>query len=290
MIKPQDILVTGGHGRLGRALGALGCSAPGRDTLDIASQESILRALDTYAPQAIINCAAYTAVDRAEDEPQLAYALNRDAAANLATVCHQRRIPLVHISTDCVFGDGDIARPVTEHDPTGPLSVYGESKLEGEHAVLAAGRQRVCIARICWLFDAEADSFIRKIIEAAKTRDTLQLVSDAYGRPTPVAALAEQILKLATRMGNGMPTPEILHFGARDPVNRFEWAKVIFAKSVALGGPSPDLIPSHSDAFPERARRPRNLIMDVGTASALIGDLPDWREATESVVAALLGR
>lgn len=288
MTSPRDILVTGGRGRLGRALGALGCSAFGRDKLDITSEESILRAVETHAPRTIVNCAAYTAVDRAEEEPDLAYAINRDAAARLAAVCHHWRIPLIHISTDCVFGDGDVTRPVTENDPTEPLSVYGASKLEGERAVRAAGRQRVCVARICWLFDDASESFISKILNAAKTRPTLQLVTDAYGRPTLVGDLASQILQLATRLANGMPTPEVLHFGSRDPVNRLDWAKVIFAKSAALGGPSPDLVPCSSDTLRETARRPRNLIMDVATASALIGDLTDWRQATEQVVAAIL--
>ena len=287
---PSSILVTGGHGRLGKALGRLGCTALGRAELDIASSESIDAAITRLAPRAVINCAAYTAVDQAESEPEKAYAINRDGAANIAQACAHLRIPLVHISTDCVFGDGDINRPTMENDLPNPLSIYGKTKLAGEQAVRLAGRQRVCIARVCWLFDDGPDTFIDKILGAAKGRDQLQIVEDAYGRPTSTAALATQLKALAERMADGMPTPEILHFGARDAVNRYEWAKIIFAKSIALGGPAPTLAPCPAETFPEPARRPRNLVLDIATASALFGNMPDWREETGKIVMNLLAQ
>ena len=289
MIDPSRVLVTGGHGRLGKALGGLGCTALGRSELDITSPESLNAAISKFTPQAIINCAAYTAVDRAETEADKAFALNRDGAANVAAACNQARIPLVHISTDCVFGDSDGKQHVKEHDPTVPLSVYGQSKRAGEKAVMSAGRQRVCIARVCWLFDEAEDTFIGKILNVAKGRDKLQIVNDAYGRPTPVNCAAEQLIKLAERLNDGMPTPEILHIGARNPVNRLEWAKVIFAKSAVLGGPAPALTPCSSDTFPEPARRPRGLIMDTAIANSLLGEMHDWQQETKNAVANLLG-
>ena len=288
MMTPQDILVTGGQGRLGKALGTLGCTALGRAELDITSPESLSTAITKHAPQAIINCAAYTAVDRAETEADKAFALNRDGAANVAAACHQARIPLVHISTDCVFGDGDGKKQVKEHDATQPLSVYGQSKLAGEQAVMAAGRQHVCITRVCWLFDHAQDTFIGKILNAAKGRETLQIVDDAFGRPTPVGCAAGQLVKLAERLIDGMPTPEVLHFGARNPVSRFGWAEVIFAKSAELGGPAPALTPCSGDWFPETARRPRGLIMDTAIANALLGEMHDWQVETQSAVTSLL--
>ena len=288
MIGLSRILVTGGHGRLGKALGRLGCTALGRSELDITSPESLNAAISKFTPQAIINCAAYTAVDRAETEADQAFALNRDGAANVATACNQARIPLVHISTDCVFGDGDAKRQIKEHDPTAPLSVYGQSKRAGEEAVMSAGRQRVCITRVCWLFDEAENTFIGKILNAAKGRDKLQIVDDAYGRPTSVNCAAEQLIKLAERLIDGMPTPEILHIGARNPVNRFEWAKVIFAKSAELGGPAPALTPCSADTFPEPARRPRGLIMDTAIANSLLGEMRDWQQETENAVTTLL--
>ncbi len=288
MIELSRILVTGGHGRLGKALGRLGCTALGRATLDVTSPESINNAIARLTPKAIINCAAYTAVDRAETDADKAFTLNRDGPANVAAACQKRRIPLVHISTDCVFGDGSAMQQAKEHDTTAPLSVYGLSKLDGEKAVLLAGRQPVCIARVCWLFDHAEDTFIGKILKAARGRDKLQVVDNAYGRPTPVDYAAEQLIKLAERLVDGMPTPEILHIGPRHPVNRFEWAQIIFTKSAELGGPAPRLSPCPADTFPEPARRPRNLILDTAIANTLLGEMRDWQPETERAVANLL--
>jgi len=290
MIKTENILVTGGNGRLGQALGALGCTALGREELDITSPDSISSAIEKHTPRLVINCAAYTAVDRAEDEPEKAFAINRDGAANIAAACAGPRIPLIHTSTDCVFGDSEITRQATEEDAPSPLSVYGQSKLDGERAVRAAGRQRVCITRLSWLFDASEETFIGKMLATAQARDTLKLADDTYGRPTPVSPLTEQMLKLAGRILDGMPVPEILHLGPRNPVSRYQWAKSIFVHSDALGGPMPKLSPCSSDELSEAARRPRSLILDVATANALLGAMPDWRDATAEAVAQLLAK
>jgi len=288
MIAPKDILVTGGQGRLGKVLGALGCCALSRQQLDITAPASIQHALDTYKPALVINCAAYTQVDLAQSEPDEAYAINRDGAEHLAAACTAPRIPLIHISTDCVFGDGNTEHPVTENDTPTPLSVYGQSKLAGEAAIRADGRRRTCIARISWLFDEAEDTFIGKMLNIAKTRKSLQVVDDAYGRPTPADDLAGQLLTLAERILDGMPLPEILHLGPQNPVSRFEWATEIFSKSAELGGPAPTLTPCPSDTFPEPARRPRGLILDVATANALLGPMPDWRTANTHAVGQLL--
>ena len=284
----KDILVTGGQGRLGKALDALGCRALSRKQMDITAPASVQNALETYKPALIINCAAYTQVDRAEREPDLAYAINRDGAENLAAACVAPRIPLIHISTDCVFGDGKTDRPVTENDTPAPLSVYGQSKLAGEAVIRADGRRRTCIARISWLFDEVEDTFVGKMLNIAKTRSSLQIVDDAYGRPTPASDLARQLLTLAERILDGLPLPEILHLGPQNPVSRFDWATEIFTKSAELGGPAPTLTPCLSDTFPEPARRPRGLILDVATATALLGPLPDWRTANAKAVSELL--
>lgn len=290
MIAPENILVTGGQGRLGKALGALGCRALSRQKMDLTLPTSIQHALDMYKPELVINCAAYTQVDRAEREPDLAFAINRDGAENLAAACAAPRIPLIHISTDCVFGDGQTDRPVTENDTPTPLSIYGQSKLAGETAIRAGGRKRTCIARISWLFDEAEDTFIGKMLNIAKSRRSLQIVDDAYGRPTPASDLAKQLFSLAERILDGMPLPEILHLGPQNPVSRFEWAREIFNKSAELGGPNPTLTPCPSDTFPEPARRPRGLILDVATATALLGSMPDWRAANAQAVGQVLKR
>ena len=288
MIAPKDILVTGGQGRLGKVLGTLGCRALSRQQMDITVPASIQHALEKYKPALIINCAAYTQVDRAERERDLAFAINRDGAENLASACAAPRIPLIHVSTDCVFGDGKTDHPVTEADRPMPLSVYGWSKLAGEAAIRADGRRRTCIARISWLFDEAEDTFIGKMLNIAKTRSSLQIVDDAYGRPTPAGDLAKQILTLAEHILDGLPLPEILHLGPQTPVSRFDWATEIFAKSAELGGPAPALTRCPSATFPEPARRPRGLILDVATATALLGLLPDWRIANAQAISKLL--
>lgn len=284
MTDAHKILVTGGHGGLGRALAAFGCDALGRDALDVTSESSVSNAIETRAPSLIINCAAYTAVDQAESEEAAAYAVNATGARHIANACLARRIPLIHISTDCVFGDRAPDKPVLESDTPDPLSVYGASKLAGEEAVLETARRQVCIARVSWLFDTHTTSFISKIMDAAKTRETLQMVDDEYGRPTPLPALAGQLMALAERMLNAMPVPEILHLGPREAVNRMDWAKAVFAYSAQSGGPSPDLIACSADQFPTPARRPRGLVLDIATATALLGTMQSWRDATHMAV------
>ena len=279
-----DILVAGGHGKLGSALGRLGANAVGRDVLDVLSIDSIAAALDGHKPKLAINCTAYTDVDKAESDVETVFALNARGARNLAEFCAERSIPLIQISTDCVFGDGTPSRPVTETAQTVPLSVYGRSKLEGEQAVCAAGG-RHCIARVSWLFDDGPHSFIGKMLGFANGREEMQIVDDAYGRPTEVNALAGQLLLLAERMVANESVPSILHLGPPRPVNRFEWAKTIFAASAGAGGPAPNLSPCSSDIFNEPARRPRGLVLDTQLADGLLGPLPDWQTASDAAVA-----
>ncbi len=283
----KGILVAGGRGKLGSALGRLGANALGREALDVLSMQSISSALDKHAPKLVINCTAYTDVDRAESDAEAVFALNVGGAQRLAELCAERHIPLIHISTDCVFGDGSPDMPVTEDAPMAPLSVYGQSKRDSEVAALEAGG-RVCIGRVSWLFDHGPQSFIGKMLAIAQGRETMQIVDDAYGRPTEVGALAERLLKLAELMAGGRDVPSILHFGPPEPVNRFEWAEAVFAASAARGGPAPVLSPCSSDTFNEVARRPRGLVLDTQLADDLLGPFPDWRPSSDAAVAQLV--
>ncbi|MEO9971943.1 MAG: dTDP-4-dehydrorhamnose reductase [Hyphomonadaceae bacterium] len=285
----SKILVAGGMGKLGSALGRLGANALGRNAMDIMRADSIHAAFSKYDPDVVINCTAYTNVDQAETDAENVFALNHTATKLLAEICAANDLPILHISTDCVFGDRDPSSPVTETSPTDPLSVYGKSKHQGEMAVQAASGVH-CIARVSWLFNDGHDSFIGKMLNIAQGRDAMQIVDDAYGRPTEVTALAVQLLALAERLQRGEQTPTILHLGPADPVSRFEWAEAIFAASAALGGPSPDLTPCSSDVFKEPARRPRGLVLDTTLADSLIGPAPNWQMASNKAVANILSK
>ncbi|RIJ23749.1 NAD-dependent epimerase/dehydratase family protein [Henriciella barbarensis] len=283
------ILVTGGAGRLGQALGHLGCTATGRDALDITDSASIRQAIHRSRPSLVINAAAYTNVDGAETETDRAHKINAAGAGLVAEACTAADIPLIHISTDMVFSQGRPDQPVNEQaDPT-PNSVYGQSKLDGELKVRAAGGHH-CIARVSWLFAGEGESFVSKMLAVAKQRDHLQLVDDEYGRPTHVEALAGHLLKLARHMLDASNAPTLLHLGPPEPVNRHGWAREIFDVSANYGGPSPTMSPVPGSTFPTPAPRARGLVLDVNLADRLLGPMPAWQPMSETVVRIILGK
>ena len=283
MIEAGRILVAGGAGRLGSALARLGCNAPGRDRLDITDASKIIAAIEQAAPSVIINAAAYTNVDGAETEPDLATQVNAYGAGTLARLCAVAGIPLLHVSTDMVFSEGDPELPISETARPAPNSVYGESKLEGEMQVRAAGG-RHCITRVSWLFSDEGESFISKILAVGAKRGQLDLVDDEYGRPTHVDPLAAHLVQLAQMLADGTAVPGLLHLGPADPVSRYGWAKEIFSVAEKAGGPSPELTPVPGSHFPTPAARARGVILDVNQADALLGPMPAWQPFSKTVV------
>lgn len=287
MIDPASILIAGGGGRMGRALGAMGCNSLARNALNITDGQMLARALEAARPALVINAAAYTAVDAAENDALAAIAINRNGAWALAHRCAYFGIPLIHISTDCVFGDAAAGDPVDENAPTAPLSVYGQTKADGEAKVLNAHNQ-ACVVRVSWLFDDGADSFIGKMLRAAHQQGELSIVADEWGRPTPVTDLAASLVRLASLLAGGKDVPRILHMGPEHPVSRFEWAQEIFAASQEAGGPSPELTAISATQFQTPARRPRGLVLDVTRAAALLGAMSDWRAANRRAVRANL--
>ncbi|WP_370235105.1 MULTISPECIES: dTDP-4-dehydrorhamnose reductase [Henriciella] len=281
------ILVTGGQGKLGGALARLGCDALPRTRLDITQPAQIAAVLNERRPDVVINTASYTAVDAAESHEDDARAINAAGAANLATLCASSDIPLIHISTDMVFGDGDPEKPLDEGSWAAPESVYGATKLEGETMVRSAGgRHTVC--RVSWLFGDDCVSFASKMLELAAKRDTLSIVTDEIGRPTPIDDLAGHLVKLAELMVAGKETPPLLHLGPGPVVSRFGWAQEIFMASADAGGPAPEVKEARAADFGYPARRPRGVVLDTGRADALLGPMPDWRPANVRAVKSLL--
>jgi dTDP-4-dehydrorhamnose reductase len=189
----------GADGQLGSQLrGPLGCfvelsCSDLRDT-DVTDPEALRAKLDACAPQLVVNASAYTNVDGAEREPELAHAINSTAVAQLGELCLQRRIGMIHVSTDFVF-DGRGDRPYREDDPTAPLSVYGASKLAGEQALAQMGAPAI-VLRTAWLYSLERNSFVSAILRAARLRETLTVVSDQQGNPTWSRDLASAIAAL----------------------------------------------------------------------------------------------
>ena len=254
-----------------------------QDALDITDRDSIARAVRQARPVLVINAAAYTNVDGAEAEADRAHQINAKGAGLIAEVCAEEDIPLIHISTDMVFSKGDPDQPVTEQAEPAPNSVYGQSKLEGELEVRAAGG-RYCVARVSWLFSGEGESFITKILAVAAQRDQLQLVDDEYGRPTHVDALAAHLLKLSDLMVAKEAVPPLLHLGPPAPVSRYGWARKIFEVSGECGGPAPEMTPVPGSTFPTPAQRARGLVLDVTLADSLLGPMPEWKPMSASVV------
>lgn len=283
MIEAGRILVAGGAGRLGSALARLGCNAPGRDRLDITDASKITAAIEQSAPSVVINAAAYTNVDGAETESDLANRINAYGAGTLARLCAVAGIPLLHVSTDMVFSEGDPELPISETARPAPNSVYGESKLEGEMQVRAAGG-RHCITRVSWLFSDEGESFISKILAVGAKRGQLDLVDDEYGRPTHVDPLAAHLIQLAQMLAEGTAVPGLLHLGPADPVSRYGWAKEIFSVAEEAGGPSPELKHVPGSHFATPAARARGVILNVKQADDLLGPMPAWQPFSKTVV------
>jgi len=288
------ILVIGHTGQLARALMAHPAGtgrrlvAMGRPEADLADRGSLARAIAQAAPGVVINAGAYTAVDKAQAEIDAAFAVNAEGPAALAEICAAAGIPLVHLSTDCVF-DGRKDGPYTEEDAPNPLSVYGASKLAGERAVAAAGGPHF-IVRVCWVFSPFAGSFVKIMLDLARTRDVLRVVSDQKGHPTHAGDLARALMAMVdAAAAPGFADWGLYHLAAGTPTDRASQAGVVLEASAALGGPSARIEPISSAAFGAAAARPANACLDASRASARFGlDFGDWREQTRDTVAALL--
>ncbi len=268
---PGPILVVGRQGQLATDLVEAGGGdvvALGRPDLDVTDPDSVARALDRAAPRAVVNASAYTNVDRAESEPELAFALNERGPANLARACARAGIPLVHVSTDQVF-DGTKEGGYREEDAPNPLCLYGRSKLAGERAVAEAHALHLNV-RVSWVFGPSADNFVKKVLAWASARDEISIVSDQRGRPTYAPDLARALLALADRMRDDPPAG-LLHLAGATVMTRDAQARAILEGSRARGGPAARVKPVLTRDFPTPATRPLNAELDVGLAAGRHG-------------------
>jgi len=289
------IAVTGRDGQVAQSLKERGSGRAdveivlvGRPDLDLAAPDSIAPALEAARPDLIVSAAAYTAVDRAEDEPELAHAVNGAGAGAVAAAAQSLGVPVIHLSTDYVFNgakDGDYV----ETDPTGPIGVYGASKLAGEQTV-AAANPRHAILRTAWVYSPFGTNFLRTMLRVAESRDELTVVADQHGNPTSALDIADAILHIAPQMVSGRDDVfGIFHLAGSGTTNWAGFARRIFEASRANGGPSARVKDIPAADYPTNARRPANSRLSSAKFADTFGwTAPDWRDSTDLVVKRLL--
>lgn len=293
------LLLIGGNGQVGhelcRALAPLGevivTTRDGRladgqscEPLDLGLPDSISVLIQRVAPDVVVNAAAYTAVDRAEDEPELAYRVNAESPGRIAEACGRRGATLVHFSTDYVF-DGQGRRPYREDDATAPLGVYGATKLAGEQAIATSGAQHL-ILRTAWVYGLHGANFLRTMLRLAGERDELRVVADQTGSPTPAWLIADIT---AAALQHGVTSPGIHHLVTAGEVSWHGFAEAIMTGAIRTGrlARAPRVLPITTAEFPTRAMRPAYSVLDT---SRLVGDyrldIPSWRDALATTLAA----
>jgi dTDP-4-dehydrorhamnose reductase len=264
----------------------------GRPELDLAQPDGVRQALGEARPDCIVNAAAYTAVDKAETEPELAMRVNGEGAGTVAAAAAALGVPLIQISTDYVF-DGMAPRPWRESDATAPLSAYGRSKLAGEEAVTASGADWT-ILRTAWVYSPYGANFVKTMLRLAETRDELGIVSDQLGSPTNALDLADTIIAVAkalvARPGEAS-LRGVFHAAGTGEASWADLAAAVFAASAALGGPSAAVRRIATIDYPTPARRPSNSRLDCSLLAQRHGlRLPPWQESVRSCVATLLAQ
>jgi len=293
-----SILLLGANGQLGRelqrALAPLGTivattrsgALPDGSACEVADFDqpaSLTALLDRVRPALVVNAAAYTAVDRAEDDREAAFRANAEAPGVLAHWCAQAGVPLVHYSTDYVF-DGQGTRPYREDDATAPLGVYGASKLAGEQAIRAAGGRHL-IFRTAWVYASHSANFLRTMLRVGAERDVLRVVADQIGTPTPAALIADVTAQALQHDGALSGT---WHLTAKGETSWHGFAEAIFADAVATGVlPRAPIVEAISTAeYPTPAKRPAYSHLDVAKLEQDFGvSLPSWQEGLKRVIA-----
>lgn len=287
------LLIAGWHGQVARALIEAAPSRPeikalaaGRPALDVRDPRSIERAFGDLSPTIVINTAAYTAVDKAETDEDAAFALNRDGARAFAQAAARRNIPIIHLSTHYVF-DGNKQTPYLESDTPAPVTVFGRSKLEGEHAVEESNPQHVII-RTGWVFGPTGQNFASRILHAASGDAPLRMVADQRGNPTYAPHLAAAILDVARMISQRRPddTPwGFYHAAGRGTASWYDLASEILACAAKHGREGAPLEPIASADYPTPAPRPMNSELDCAKFERTFGiKLPVWQQGASDCV------
>jgi len=282
----MKILVTGAYGQLGNELKVLSEQFSeyqflftDADTLDIADENQIRNFFEKEKPEFVINCAAYTAVDKAETEIEAAHKINATAPGLLAKVTKQFKTGFIHISTDYVF-NGQSHIPYSEVDPVQPESVYGKTKLAGEH-LIKSGNSRVVIIRTSWLYSSFGNNFVKTMLRLGKDRDLLKVVFDQVGTPTYAADLAKAVLTIATIYEKEPKDfkPGVYHFSNEGVASWYDFAKSIFE----ISGLDCKVLPVLSNEFPTPAKRPYYSVLNKSKIKSTFNlEIPYWKDSLES--------
>ncbi len=284
----MKILVTGCNGQvgweLGRALAPLAqVTSLDRSELDLAKPDAIRTTVRALHPDIIVNAAAYTAVDKAENEPELAQAINAQGPQVLAEEAKRCNALLIHYSTDYVF-DGRKTAPYVEDDTTNPLCAYGRSKLDGEQAIQSTGCRHV-ILRTAWVYAARGKNFMLTIMRLARERPELRVVNDQFGAPTSAPAIADATASIVGAFSRGTGTHGIFHLTAAGRASWFDFAELIVKAS---GPPYPVVHPIPASEYPTPAQRPGNSCLDNAKLAHVFGiTLADWRIEAQRILAEL---
>jgi dTDP-4-dehydrorhamnose reductase len=292
------IAVTGREGQVARSLAecALGRDGleivlVGRPELDLTRPETVEPVLAAVRPDLVVSAAAYTAVDQAEDEPDLAHEVNGSGAGAVARAAAGLGAPVIHLSTDYVF-DGEASRPYREDDPTGPVSAYGASKLAGEQAVAAANPRHV-IMRTAWVYSPLGKNFVKTMLRLAADRDEIAVVSDQWGNPTSALDIANAILHAAPMLlkEENPAVHGLFHVAGTGDANWSGFARRVLETSRSCGGPFADVREILTSDYPTKARRPANSRLASAKFASVFGwTAPAWQVSADHAVQRILGQ
>ncbi len=287
------VLIIGRSGQVARALDECGFGdaphvALGRDSVDLTDAEALTRAFAVHRPRLVVNAAAYTAVDMAESERDLAFAVNAEGPAHLAALCAGAGIPLIHISTDYVF-DGRKTASYVEDDPLAPPGVYGASKAAGEAAIRERLAEHV-ILRTSWVYSATGGNFVKTMLRLAEAHDELNVVDDQHGAPTYARDIAEAIGTIVARLSEGESAYGTYHLAGSGETTWCGFARAIFADAAARGRRAPKITAIATEDYPTAARRPMNSRLDCAKIERAYGiRLPAWEASLDLCLDEMLG-
>ena len=289
----MNILVTGKNGQLGRSIQKIVSNEKqanefvfvGRNELNFSQNDNLEKYFKENNFDVVINCAAYTAVDKAEEQQESANQINHLAVEKLATIAQKKNIKLIHISTDYVF-DGESPHPYIETDKVNPINIYGETKLAGEKALQTIMPTNAIIIRASWVYSEYSNNFVDTMLRLGEDRDKLNVVNDQVGSPTYATDLANAILKIIDSTGyqTKSPATEIYHYSNKGKASWYEFAKEIFD----LADIHCAVKPIATKQYPTPAKRPKNTLMNKAKITETFGvAIPNWKESLDTCITIL---